>query len=135
MPDPRNDLYDDIARRLTAVRQRVAAAAIAAGRQANEVRLLAVSKTFGLDHVRAAAAAGQAEFGENRVQEALQKMDGSTDLKIRWLLIGSLQSNKARKAAARFTVIHSVDSLKLLKAIDQAAAETNTAPELLVQVD
>jgi len=135
MPDPHTDLESDIAQRLTAVRQRVAAAAIKAGRQASDVRLLAVSKTFGLDHVRAAAAAGQTEFGENRVQEALQKMDGSADLKIRWHLIGTLQSNKARKTATAFSVIHSVDSLKLLQLIDTAAAEASARPELLVQVD
>ena len=106
-----------------------------AGRQPGDVRLLAVSKTFSLEHVQAAAAAGQQDFGENRVQEALQKMDRSADLRIRWHLIGSLQSNKVRKAAPRFSAIHSVDSLRLLEAIDQAAAEAGTAPELLVQVD
>ena len=101
----------------------------------DEVRLLAVSKTFDLDHIRAAAAAGQGDFGENRVQEALQKIDGSTDLKIRWHLIGTLQSNKVRKAVPRFSAIHSVDSRRLLETIDAAAADAGKAPELLVQVD
>ena len=128
-------LADAIAQRLTDVRRRLAEAAVRAGRQPSDVRLLAVSKTFSLEHVRAAAAAGQEDFGENRVQEALQKIDGTADLRIRWHLIGSLQSNKVRKAAPRFSAIHSVDSLKLLQAIDQAAAEAGTAPELLVQVD
>jgi pyridoxal phosphate enzyme (YggS family) len=128
-------LNSDVAQRLTTVRRRLAEAAVQAGRQPGDVRLLAVSKTFSLEHVRAAAAAGQRDFGENRVQEALQKMDGLTDLKIRWHLIGTLQSNKVRKAAPRFTAIHSVDSLRLLEAIDQAAVEAGTAPELLVQVD
>ena len=99
------------------------------------MRLLAVSKTFGLEHVRAAAAAGQTDFGENRVQEALQKIDGSADLKIRWHLIGTLQSNKARKTAAAFSMIHSVDSLKLLQLLDTAAAEALVRPEVLIQVD
>jgi pyridoxal phosphate enzyme (YggS family) len=129
------DLRTDIAQRLTNVRQRLAEAAVRAGRQPGDVRLLAVSKTFSLEDVQAAAAAGQQEFGENRVQEALQKMDGSTDLKIRWHLIGTLQSNKVRKAAPRFSAIHSVDSVRLLEAIDQAAADAGTTPELLVQVD
>jgi pyridoxal phosphate enzyme (YggS family) len=120
---------------LADVRLRIQRAAQGAGRNPAEVRLLAVSKTFGLDHVRAAAEAGQADFGENRVQEALQKIDGSADLKIRWHLIGTLQSNKVRKAVTRFSVIHSVDSLRLLDAIDAAAADERTAPELLVQVD
>jgi pyridoxal phosphate enzyme (YggS family) len=130
-----SDLQTDIARRLGEVRERIAEAAVAAGRQPGDVRLLAVSKTFSLEHIRAAAGAGQADFGENRVQEALQKVAGSADLQIRWHLIGSLQSNKARKAVSTFSTIHSVDSLKLLEQIDTAAAEALTRPELLVQVD
>jgi pyridoxal phosphate enzyme (YggS family) len=129
------DLHTDIASNLTAVRARLHQSALSAGRSPDEVRLLAVSKTFSLDHVRAAAAAGQQDFGENRVQEALQKIDGSADLKIRWHLIGTLQSNKVRKAASRFSAIHSVDSLSLLEAIDRAAADAHAGPELLVQVD
>jgi PLP dependent protein len=128
-------LDDDIAASLNDVRGRLAQAALRAGRQPVDVRLLAVSKTFSLEHVRAAVAAGHQDFGENRVQEALQKMDGSADLTIRWHLIGTLQSNKVRRAAPRFSVIHSVDSVRLLQSIDQAAAEAGTAPELLVQVD
>jgi pyridoxal phosphate enzyme (YggS family) len=124
-----------IARNLADVRARIQQAALDAGRSPMEVRLLAVSKTFGMDHVRAAAAAGQEDFGENRVQEALQKMEGSADLKIRWHLIGTLQSNKVRRAALHFSAIHSVNSRRLLEAIDDAAATAGTAPELLVQVD
>ena len=124
-----------IARNLDDVRSRIQRAARDAGRNPDDVRLLAVSKTFGLDHVRAAAAAGQADFGENRVQEALQKIDGSADLTIRWHLIGTLQSNKVRKAVPRFSAIHSVDSRRLLDAIDAAATDAGTTPELLVQVD
>jgi pyridoxal phosphate enzyme (YggS family) len=125
----------DIALRLQEIRQRIAAAATRAGRAPDSVRLLAVSKTFSLEHIQAAVAAGQLDFGENRVQEALQKMDRSADFRIRWHLLGTLQSNKVRKAAPRFSAIHSVDSRRLLDAIDQAAAETGTTPELLVQVD
>jgi pyridoxal phosphate enzyme (YggS family) len=128
-------LRERIAQRLADVRRRLAEAAVQAGRQPGDVRLLAVSKTFSLEHVQAAVAAGQQDFGENRVQDALQKMDRSADLRIRWHLIGSLQSNKVRKAVPRFSAIHSVDSLRLLEAIDQAAAEAGTAPALLVQVD
>ncbi|MEO5740197.1 MAG: YggS family pyridoxal phosphate-dependent enzyme [Vicinamibacterales bacterium] len=124
-----------VASNLADVRLRIQRVAREAGRAPAEVRLLAVSKTFDLDHVRAAAAAGQEDFGENRVQEALQKIDGSAELKIRWHLIGTLQSNKVRKVAPRFSAIHSVDSRRLLDAIDAAAAEAGTTPELLVQVD
>jgi PLP dependent protein len=124
-----------IARNLADVRARIHKAAQDAGRAATDVHLLAVSKTFGLDHVRAAVAAGQEDFGENRVQDALQKIEGSADLKIRWHLIGTLQSNKVRKAVLRFSSIHSVDSRRLLEAIDAAATDAGTSPELLVQVD
>ena len=96
---------------------------------------MAVSKTFPLTAVEAAASAGLADFGENRVQEALGKIERAGGLQVRWHLIGHLQSNKARSAAARFDWIHSVDSVKLLRRIDAAAAEAGTAPNLLVQVD
>jgi PLP dependent protein len=128
-------LHTDIARNLADARLRIQTAAQAAGRQPEEVRLLAVSKTFSLEHIKAAVAAGQEDFGENRVQEALQKIDGSADLKIRWHLIGTLQSNKVRRAVPRFSAIHSVDSVRLLETIDAAAADAGVGPELLVQVD
>lgn len=128
-------LETDIQSRLQDTRARIDRAASRAGRQAGDVRLVAVSKTFGLDHIRAAAAAGQQDFGENRVQEALQKIGGSTDLLIRWHLIGTLQSNKARKAVEAFDWIHSVDSLELLQRLDSMAALAGTRPKVLVQVD
>jgi hypothetical protein len=129
------DLHSDIARRLSSIRQRLGEAALRAGRAPDDVRLLAVSKTFSLEHIQAAAAAGQRDFGENRVQEALQKIEGSADSTIRWHLIGTLQSNKARKAASTFSAIHSVDSLRLLNLIDSAATDVGTTPDVLVQVD
>lgn len=125
----------DIASRLDHVRSRIARAAVTARRAPHDVRLVAVSKTFGLDLIRAAATAGQEDFGENRVQEALQKIAGSADLSIRWHLIGTLQSNKARKAAEHFAWVHSVDSLGLLQRLDAAASAAGTHPKLLVQVD
>jgi hypothetical protein len=121
--------------RLSAVRERIDAAARSAGRDPTSVRLVAVSKTFPIDAIRAAYAAGQRDFGENRVQEALQKMSGSADLLIRWHLLGHLQTNKARKAAPAFAVIQSVDSVELLGKLDEAAAEAGAVPELLIQVD
>lgn len=124
-----------IADRLGVIRGRVAAAASSAGRDPSSIRLVAVSKTFPIDAVREAWQAGQRDFGENRVQEALQKIGSSTDLKIKWHLLGHLQTNKARKAASTFATIQSVDSVELLDKLDRAAAETGTTPELLVQVD
>ena len=126
----------DIAGNLEAVRLRIAGAARRAGRSPAEVTLVAVSKTFGIEHVRAAYAAGQREFGENKVQEGLQKIATATDTPgVRWHLIGHLQSNKARKAAAAFACIQSLDSRELLRRLDTAAAEQGTAPEVLVQAD
>jgi len=133
--DPLPPQEKDIANRLADVRGRLREAALRSGRQPEAVLLLAVSKTFSLEHIRAAAEAGQHDFGESRVQEGLQKIERSADLQITWHLIGTLQSNKARKAAAEFSWIHSVNSLDLLKRIDTAAAETGSHPTLLVQVD
>jgi pyridoxal phosphate enzyme (YggS family) len=100
--------------------------------------LVAVSKTVGADQVREAWAAGQRDFGENKVQEALQKIGETADMAIRWHLIGHLQSNKAKKAAGAFSCIESVDSLELLQRLDKDALErpAGTPPlEVLVQVD
>jgi len=128
-------LQDAIAASLADVRSRLARAIARAGRQPSDVRLVAVSKTFPITHVRAALAAGQRIFGENRVQEALEKIALSTDTSIEWHLVGHLQSNKARRAATAFACIHSVDSVDVLRRVDGAAAESGHAPELLVQVD
>jgi pyridoxal phosphate enzyme (YggS family) len=125
-----------IAQNLAEVRERIDAAARRAGRDPAAVTLVAVSKTFSADHVRAAWAAGQRDFGENKVQEAEQKIAATTELSgARWHLIGHLQSNKARKAAAPFAVIHSIDSVELLNRVDAAAAEQGARPAVLVQAD
>lgn len=124
-----------IADRLTEVRARIAGAARSAGRDPSSVRLVAVSKTFPVHDVLEAFRAGQLDFGENRVQEALQKIGASADFPIRWHLLGHLQTNKARKAGPAFAMIQSVDSLELLQKLDAAAADADRAPELLIQVD
>ena len=128
-------LEDDIGERLAAVAGRVEAAARRAGRDPSSVILVAVSKTFDAGCVRAAYAAGQRDFGENKVQEAEQKMAATADLTgARWHLIGHLQSNKARKTAG-FAAIHSIDSVDLLKKVDAAALEQGRTPEVLIQAD
>jgi PLP dependent protein len=121
--------------RLAGVRDRLARAAGRVRRDPASVRLVAVSKTFSAEHVRAAAAAGQVDFGENKVQEALQKIADTSDLPIRWHLIGHLQSNKARKAGAEFSMIHSVDEAALVTRLDESARAAGRSLELLVQVD
>jgi pyridoxal phosphate enzyme (YggS family) len=125
----------DIASNLDAIRRRVATATARAGRAPDSVTLLAVSKTFEADAVRLAAAAGQRHFGENRVQEGLEKTAALAGLNLEWHLIGHLQSNKARKAAGAFQWIHSIDRVDLLVKIDLAAAELGTQPKILLQVD
>jgi pyridoxal phosphate enzyme (YggS family) len=126
---------DLIAGNIAAVQERIRAAAVAANRDPRSVSLLAVSKTFSADCVRAAFAAGQRDFGENKVQEALQKIEATAELPIRWHLIGHLQSNKARRAGTAFAAIHSIDSVDLLRRVDQAAEEQGAAPDVYVQVD
>ena len=125
----------EIAEHLAAVRRRIAAAAERAHRSPGDIQLLAVSKTFGGERVRAAAAAGQRDFGENRVQEGLDKIEALRGLGLDWHLIGHLQSNKARKAAAAFAWIHSLDRIELLRKLDAAAVEAGVRPRVLVQVD
>jgi len=124
-----------IADNLRAVRARIDAAARRASRDPDGVTLIAVSKTFPTEYVRAAAAAGHVDFGENKVQEALQKIGETTDITLRWHLIGHLQSNKAKKVATPFACIHSIDSVELLERVDSAAAEHGSTPDVLVQVD
>ena len=121
--------------RLADVRARIARAAGRAGRDPASIRLVAVSKTFSAEHVRAAAAAGHVDFGENKVQEGLMKIAQTSDLPLTWHLIGHLQSNKARKAAAQFSMIHSVDDASLVAKLDEAAETAGRSVELLVQVD
>ena len=113
--------------RLADVRDRIARAAGRAGRDPASIRLVAVSKTFSADHVRAAADAGQLDFGENKVQEALAEDASRPPIcPLRWHLIGHLQSNKAGRPAALFDVIHSIDDAALLRKIDAAAAAAGT---------
>ena len=113
----------------------MAAAAGTAGRDPSSIRLVAVSKTFPAQAVREAYAAGQRDFGENRVQEGLQKIGETTDLNIRWHLLGHLQTNKARKAGPAFALVQSVDSVELIQKLDAAALEAGRTLELLIQVD
>src|SRR5262249_47962375 len=98
------------------------------------IRLVAVSKTFPPDAVRQAADSGQVDFGENKIQEALPKIDATADLSLRWHLVGHLQSNKAKKAS-RFDCIHSIDDQALLAKVDEAARAAGRTIDLLVQVD
>jgi len=126
-----------VAANLAEIRGRIAAAERAAGRPAGSATLVAVSKTFPAEDVRAAIASGQRVFGENRVQEAEGKFPAlkaeTADLELH--LIGPLQSNKAREAVALFDVIHSVDRDKIAAALAAEMRRQGRTPRLLVQVN
>ncbi len=108
-----------IAAQLQAVRSRIAAACRAAGRDPASVTLLAVSKTFGPEAVRAAHAAGQTAFGENYIQEAVDKMAALADLALQWHCIGPIQSNKTRLVAEHFDWAQSIDRLKIAQRLSE----------------
>jgi uncharacterized pyridoxal phosphate-containing UPF0001 family protein len=112
---------ESIATRLAAIQERIAAAARRAGRPAEEITLVGVTKTQPADAVAEALAAGLAHFGENRVQEGEDKIAAlaAERPRVTWHLIGHLQRNKAKKAAGLFDLIHSVDSLRLAEALDR----------------
>jgi pyridoxal phosphate enzyme (YggS family) len=121
--------------RLADVRDRISRAAGRVGRDPRSIRLVAISKTFPAVLVRAAAASGQLDFGENKVQEALPKIAATADLPLTWHLVGHLQSNKVRKAVTAFDVVHSVDDGTLLTKLDAAAVHANRRLDVLVQID
>jgi hypothetical protein len=126
----------DIADNIAAVRKRIASAACHAGRKADEIRLMAVSKTFPPKSIREAYAAGLRIFGENRVQEFTGKFDSVRDLTdARWHLIGHLQSNKANKAVELFSAVDSVDSLKLAERLNTAAQKLEKKIDVLIEIN
>jgi hypothetical protein len=122
-----------IRERSDALVTRLGRAAEAAGRDPRGFRVVAVTKGFGVDVVRTAVQAGLTALGENRVQEAADKVAAAPG--IEWHLVGHLQSNKARAALALFGTIHSVDSVELLRRIDRIAAEEGRRPAMLLQVN
>ncbi len=133
-----------VAVRLEQVRQRIAAACAKAGRQPQDVRLVAVSKRIALPLVAEACAAGQWDLGENRIQDALQRMDALPDLlerlgldagQVRWHFIGHLQRNKARKAGGRFALLHGVDSLELGRRLSDLAVVRQHREAVLLEVN
>jgi len=124
-----------IAANLQAVRDRIARATRAAGRPAEAVSLLAVSKTQPAARVAALAAEGQRDFGENYVQEALPKMAALTELGLTWHFIGRLQSNKTREVATHFDWLHSLDRLKLAERLSAQRPPELPALQCLLEVN
>lgn len=124
-----------IAENLQAVKSRIAAAARAAGREPGVVALLAVSKTHAPELIRAACAAGQRAFGENYVQEALDKMARLADLELEWHLVGPLQSNKTRVVAERFHWVHTLEREKTARRLSEQRPAGMAPLNVLVQVN
>ena len=124
-----------IENRLQAVKSRLAAACAAAGRDPRDIVLVAVGKTFPADDLRAAHAAGQRDFGENHVQEAMAKIDRLAGLDLVWHFIGPLQSNKTRPVAERCDWVHSIDRLKTAERLAAQRPESLAPLEVLVQVN
>jgi len=124
-----------IADQLQAVHARIAAACLAAGRDPASVRLLAVSKTFGPQAVRAAHAAGQTAFGENYIQEAVDKMAALADLPLQWHCIGPIQSNKTRLVAGHFAWVQTVDRLKIAQRLSEQRPPELPPLQVCIQVN
>lgn len=131
MPD------DDAGHRLAFIRDTIARTARIAGRDADAIELIAVSKTFGADAIAPLIAAGQRSFGENRVAEAQEKWPAllAATPGLRLHLVGQLQSNKAAEAVALFDVIHGVDRLSLVTALGKAMEAAGTWRDCFLQVN
>ena len=125
-----------IAENIGLVRERIAAAAHRTGRQIADVELVAVSKTFPPEHIREAYAAGLRRFGESRVQEFAAKAEALRDLRdIEWHMIGHVQANKAAKAVELFACVDSVDSLRVARRLNAAAAQAGKKLAALIEIN
>ena len=124
-----------IAQKLQIVHDRIRQACLAAGRSPDEVRLLAVSKTFPASDVRAAFEAGQQAFGENYIQEGVDKIAALQELPIEWHCIGPIQSNKTRPVAEHFDWVHSVDRLKIAQRLSEQRPAHLPALQVCLQVN
>ncbi len=120
---------------IQAVTERIRQATLAAGRQPGEVQLLAVSKTFPADCVRQAYAAGQLAFGENYVQESIDKIAQLADLPLQWHFIGPLQSNKTRPVAEHFHWVHGIERLKIAERLSAQRPATLPPLQVCIQVN
>ena len=124
-----------IAHNIASVRAQIQAACQAAGRAPDSVQLLAVSKTWGADAVRQAHAAGQTAFGENYIQEAVDKIAALHDLPLQWHCIGPIQSNKTRLVTEHFDWVHSVDRLKIAQRLSEQRPAHLPPLQVCIQVN
>jgi pyridoxal phosphate enzyme (YggS family) len=127
-------MVDDISGRIARVYEAIERAALRSGRKPQDITLIAVSKTIGPALIQQAVNAGITNLGENRIQEAAEKVEQVSGPGLRWHLIGHLQSNKARHAVKMFDVIHTVDSVDLTRRLDRIAGEMGRTTAVLVQV-
>ncbi|MEJ2107441.1 MAG: YggS family pyridoxal phosphate-dependent enzyme [Acidiferrobacteraceae bacterium] len=125
----------DLQSKLQRVRARIASAAQTAGRDPADIRLVAVSKTHSAGAIRQAYAAGQVDFAENRIQEAVPKIDSLRELAMTWHFIGHLQRNKARLVPGHFQWLHTLDNLDLARRLSRAAVAMQTKLNCLIQVN
>jgi PLP dependent protein len=124
-----------IAFNLQSVHERIARACAAAGRDVNEVTLLPVAKTFAADAVRAAHAAGENAFGENYIQEAIDKQAQLRDLRLQWHCIGPIQGNKKRLVAEHFDWAQTIDRLKIAQRLSEQRREELAPLQVCIQVN
>jgi len=124
-----------ITKRLEEVNRRILRAAQASGRHLSDIRLVAASKSCSTEAIRAAAAAGVTDIGENYIQEAREKHELLQDVPVKWHLIGHLQTNKARYAVRMFDLVHTVDSFRLALELDRCARKLNKVQAVLIQVN
>jgi pyridoxal phosphate enzyme (YggS family) len=125
---------EDLAANLAAVRERVTKACAAAGRSADEVTVVAVTKTFPAADVRLLAELGVRDIAENRDQEASEKVAECRDLQVTWHFVGQLQTNKVRSVLSYADVVHSVDRVRLVTALSKEAERAGRSPRCLIQV-
>lgn len=130
-----SDLAAKIAGNVAQIRDRIAQSAMRAGRRADEVRLVAVTKYVGLDEIRVLVAAGCADLGESRPQQLWERAETLRDLPIRWHMIGHLQRNKVQRTLPLVELTHSVDSSRLAAAIDEASGEASRRAPILLEVN
>jgi pyridoxal phosphate enzyme (YggS family) len=123
----------DLAERITRVREDIASVLSRIGRPEDDVTLVGITKTVQIDAVAAAYEAGLEDLGENRIQEALPKLEAVPEA--HWHFVGHLQTNKARKVVGRFALVQSVDSTRIAEAISKAACETGVVQDVLLEVN
>jgi len=129
------EIMSTISEGLQAITTRISAAATAAGRALEDIQLVAVSKTFPPEDIRAAFACGQRAFGESYVQEALEKINDLNDLPLEWHFIGPIQSNKTRAIAETFQWVHSVDRLRVAQRLSDARPALLPPLQVCLQVN